>query len=452
MNSGGYTYWGYYGLQDGCGGVGLAQSNDLVNWTKYSGNPLFLNGRWPSVLKVGNTLYMLYTRDFCARSYIKLATSTDGITFTDLKTIVQPHSGFLNQNPNLFLNPNDDKYYLYWFSGDAGTWNVKARSASSPTALDDTSSEVTLLSSTKTLAAPNMMYYNGIYFLSTEVLDFRGRWNVWVYSSGSPTSGFTLLPGNPVLANGSACMFQYVFGTTLHEYYCKLTETTWTVEHRRADLTAGRLQPPLFDSTKYIYSKYMWTLRAYYMWVLRGYLLAGLLIHKAVWEILKRRSGRQRVVPGGLALKLVKATKVAILVGIVAQTLVPMRMMPISEDALALRAIGTAIYTVGLLVAILARLQLGENWSDIETPQIADGQEVVSQGLYRYLRHPVYLGDLMLLLGLELALNSWLVLGALALIPIVSRRAIREEKLLAEQLPGYDAYMRRTKRFIPFVV
>lgn len=188
------------------------------------------------------------------------------------------------------------------------------------------------------------------------------------------------------------------------------------------------------------------------MGILRGYLLAGLLIHKAVWEILKRGSGQQRAAPEGMALRLVKGTKVAVLVGLVVQTLLPMEILPIREDPSTLRAIGTAIYTLGLVVAILARLQLGKNWSDIETPQIAAGQAVVSRGLYRSIRHPVYVGDLMLLVGLELALNSWLVLGALALIPIVFRRAIREEKLLAERLPGYEAYMQRTKRFIPFVV
>lgn len=188
------------------------------------------------------------------------------------------------------------------------------------------------------------------------------------------------------------------------------------------------------------------------MWILRAYLLAGLLIHKAVWEILKRRSGWRQAALGGMTLRLVKATKVAILVGLVVQTLLPMEIFPIREDPSALLVIGTAIYTAGILVAILARLQLGKNWSDIETPQLAAGQVIVSRGLYRCIRHPVYVGDLMLLLGLELALNSWLVLGAIALIPIVSRRAIREEKLLAERLPGYDAYMRRTKRFIPYVV
>jgi protein-S-isoprenylcysteine O-methyltransferase Ste14 len=188
------------------------------------------------------------------------------------------------------------------------------------------------------------------------------------------------------------------------------------------------------------------------MWILRGYLLAGLLLHKAVWELLKRRAGAPQAASGGVALRLVKATKVAILLGIITQTLLPMGIAPIREDAWLLRAVGIAIYTSGVLVAILARLQLGKNWSDIETPQIGAGQIVVSGGPYRYIRHPIYVGDAMLLLGLELALNSWLVLGVLALIPVVLRRAIREEKLLAAQLPGYPVYMRRTKRFIPFVV
>jgi len=248
VNSKGYTYWGYYGLADG-GGVGLARSDDLVHWTKYSGNPLFLNGRWPSVLRVGRTFYMLYTKDFCATSYINLASSTDGITFTDLKTMVQPQSGIRNQNPNLFYNPNDGKYYIHWYRGDeTTTWDIRARTAANITDLDKTASEVMVVHSTSRLAAPNILYYNNTYFLSTEVKDSGNQWNVRIYAStSSPTSGFYKLPGNPVLANDSACLFQHVFGTTLHGYYCKRTNSTWTVEHRAADLAAGRLRFQILD-------------------------------------------------------------------------------------------------------------------------------------------------------------------------------------------------------------
>jgi protein-S-isoprenylcysteine O-methyltransferase Ste14 len=187
------------------------------------------------------------------------------------------------------------------------------------------------------------------------------------------------------------------------------------------------------------------------MWLLRMYLLAGLIAHKAVWELLKRRS--RTVQNGGvsLQLRLIKTAKIVILIVIVAQTLAPVDVFPIAEDALILRLIGAGTYTAGLLIAILARLQLGRNWSDIETPSIAGEQAVVARGIYRYIRHPIYVGDLLLLFGLELALNSWLVVAVIALVPVVLRRAILEERLLSRQLPGYDAYMRRTKRFIPFV-
>jgi protein-S-isoprenylcysteine O-methyltransferase Ste14 len=150
-------------------------------------------------------------------------------------------------------------------------------------------------------------------------------------------------------------------------------------------------------------------------------------------------------------LTLVKAVKIAILLGILVQVWLP-DVLPISEDPFAIRVIGTAIYTAGLLVAIAARFQLGDNWSNIETGQVLTHQQVVSRGIYSYIRHPIYTGDLLLLLGLELALNSWLVLGVLVLIPVVLLKAIKEEQMLQRELAGYGDYCRETKRFIPFVV
>src|SRR5437879_1808341 len=122
VNSGGYTYWGYYGLATGCAGAGLAFSNDLVTWNKYTTtNPLFTNARWPSVIQVGGTFYMLYEKDYCSSaSQIMLATSTDGINFTDVKSVVPPNylNNPRNQNPTLFFNPNDRLYDSYWYSGN----------------------------------------------------------------------------------------------------------------------------------------------------------------------------------------------------------------------------------------------------------------------------------------------------------------------------------------------
>lgn len=187
---------------------------------------------------------------------------------------------------------------------------------------------------------------------------------------------------------------------------------------------------------------------------LRLYLLAGLIAHKAVWEILKRRKAptgeKPAPKPQPLSVQLVKSVKIAILLGIVAQTMLP-EILPISQEPFLLRVVGVAIYTAGLLIAVIARFQLDSNWSDIETAQVLSHQQVVSNGIYGYVRHPIYVGDILLLFGLELSLNSWLVLGVALMTPVILLQATREEKKLVETLPGYDVYCQQTKRFIPFV-
>ena len=190
------------------------------------------------------------------------------------------------------------------------------------------------------------------------------------------------------------------------------------------------------------------------MIALRLYLLLGLLAHKAVWEALKRQNGTAPATPRArrpIKLVVVKAIKVSILIGIMVQT-VWGDILPIAGDALPLRIAGCLIYTVGLAMAVLARIQLGRNWLDIETAAVKDKQQVVSSGVYRYVRHPIYGGDLLLLLGLELALNSWLVVLVPVLAFTVIRQAMQEERMLLESLPGYRAYYEATKRFIPFCV
>lgn len=185
---------------------------------------------------------------------------------------------------------------------------------------------------------------------------------------------------------------------------------------------------------------------------LKFYLLAGLIVHKVIWEALRKRADEKPKEPRSLKLVAVKAVKVGILLGIIVQTLLPIDLLPVVENSFNLRVAGTIIYSIGLLTAIAARFQLGDNWSNIETGQVIEKQQVVARGVYGLIRHPIYTGDLLLLFGLELALNSWLVLGVLILAPVVLLKAIKEEEMLVRELPGYNDYRARTKRFIPFVV
>ena len=78
---------------------------------------------------------------------------------------------------------------------------------------------------------------------------------------------------------------------------------------------------------------------------------------------------------------------------------------------------------------------------------------VISTGPYQYVRHPMYAGGLLLFLGTPLLLGSWYgLLLALVMIPGGAVRAVLEERVLREELPGYEAYMAQVKyRLIPYV-
>jgi protein-S-isoprenylcysteine O-methyltransferase Ste14 len=185
---------------------------------------------------------------------------------------------------------------------------------------------------------------------------------------------------------------------------------------------------------------------------LRVLLLLGLAAHKGLWEVLKRRAGAPQAMalPVSPDIRLIKLAKVAVLAFLVTQTLC-LEILPMARDPGTLRAVGAGIFVVGLATAMSARVQLGRNWADLEDARVLPTQSVVEHGIYRYIRHPIYTGDLVLLAGLELSLNSWLVLGVALLAAVVVRRALAEEALLAQRLAGYRAYCARTKRFIPFV-
>jgi protein-S-isoprenylcysteine O-methyltransferase Ste14 len=186
----------------------------------------------------------------------------------------------------------------------------------------------------------------------------------------------------------------------------------------------------------------------------RLYLLAGLILHKAVWIAMKHRGQTGAAITGKTyppQVRLARLVKLAILLLIAVQVFLA-DILPILDEPLVLRIVGGMLYTLGLATAVLGRVQLGDSWSDIEVGDVAVDKQVVSGGVYRYLRHPIYVGDLLLLLGLELGLNSWLVCVAAAIVPPVVFRAIQEEKSLRKMLTGYEDYARCTKRFIPFVV
>lgn len=85
--------------------------------------------------------------------------------------------------------------------------------------------------------------------------------------------------------------------------------------------------------------------------------------------------------------------------------------------------------------------------------QVEAGQIVADRGPYRLVRHPMYSVSLLVWLWLPLALGSFVVLPAVALLtPVLVLRLLNEEKILRRELPGYAEYCLRTRyRLIPYV-
>lgn len=85
--------------------------------------------------------------------------------------------------------------------------------------------------------------------------------------------------------------------------------------------------------------------------------------------------------------------------------------------------------------------------------EVADHQKVVTSGPYRWVRHPMYAGAILLLLFTPLALGSWVALPfPLPLILVVALRAVEEEKFLRTNLSGYADYCQKVRyRLVPYI-
>jgi protein-S-isoprenylcysteine O-methyltransferase Ste14 len=114
-------------------------------------------------------------------------------------------------------------------------------------------------------------------------------------------------------------------------------------------------------------------------------------------------------------------------------------------------SIGVAICALGLFVAIRSRKVLGAEWSqDVELKQ---GHKLVERGPYRFMRHPIYTGHL--LMGLGTAIASGLVVAFVGLALFAAGFWIKlnqEERLLLRGSPDeYPGYKARVKALIPYM-
>ena len=114
--------------------------------------------------------------------------------------------------------------------------------------------------------------------------------------------------------------------------------------------------------------------------------------------------------------------------------------------------IGDVLVLAGAGFAIWARVVLGQNWSGL-VMMVRDGHQLVQNGPYAIVRHPIYTGMFFAILGTALTLGtlaSWIAVAA-GLAGILIRVDVEERLMATEFGDAHAAYRARTSKLIPFV-
>src|SRR5574341_1283719 len=111
---------------------------------------------------------------------------------------------------------------------------------------------------------------------------------------------------------------------------------------------------------------------------------------------------------------------------------------------------GDVLVALGLFMNLLV---FRENSYGASNIKVEESQAVITTGPYALVRHPMYAGVLVMVIGVPLALGSWWGLAILALLlPGLMWRILDEEKVLEKDLPGYIEYAQKVRyRLVPYL-
>jgi protein-S-isoprenylcysteine O-methyltransferase Ste14 len=103
---------------------------------------------------------------------------------------------------------------------------------------------------------------------------------------------------------------------------------------------------------------------------------------------------------------------------------------------------GWVVAILGLALVVWASVTMGKSLTPFPRPK--RGGELVVHGPFRFVRHPIYLGGVLVALGLSLVFSAYALLFTAALAVFWLAKARLEERHLVERFPGYADYRRRT--------
>jgi len=110
---------------------------------------------------------------------------------------------------------------------------------------------------------------------------------------------------------------------------------------------------------------------------------------------------------------------------------------------------GLSIAVAGLIIYLYNLFIMGKSWSiDVRA------NKLVTDGFFKYIRHPLYLGSMIICLGLIImSYNAYLLILFLLIdLPFVWFKSRFEEEFLKKNMKGYKDYMKKTYMFIPKII
>lgn len=123
--------------------------------------------------------------------------------------------------------------------------------------------------------------------------------------------------------------------------------------------------------------------------------------------------------------------------------------IPFTASNYLLTWLGLTIHFAGAIFALWARFIMKTSWGPPAQHNISRQKKLVTIGPFSFSRNPIYIGLLLIFIGFELALRSYLILLAVPLFLLINKAVLIEEKLLGKYFGGkYEKYLAKTPRFL----
>jgi protein-S-isoprenylcysteine O-methyltransferase Ste14 len=186
-----------------------------------------------------------------------------------------------------------------------------------------------------------------------------------------------------------------------------------------------------------------------YRWIIVA-LWLGLITYWMVSAIDAKRSLGSGQTWKEIGLRLIVAAALLIVLGIPAVRHALRDVQAYQTKSVVLGVIGVVLCAGGVGLAVQGRRYLGRNWGMPASRK--EDPELVINGPYRYIRHPIYSGIILAMVGTAIGASAFWVVPLVLFSGYFIHSARREEKIMMAQFPEqYPEYMARTRMLLPFV-